>query len=283
MGNLLATFLKESLFAQALERWKAKQTVATVYNRYRLPIYLAADELCSRFHGLSRQENERIVRNIGIQDLKSPPMRERHAMVSDHYLHYRFISNTYRLCSFLGRIELYRRDIGALDVETTDKNRRLEQCLRKIRSALADGWINQHPNQPEWTDCLIFREELRAIGSRMIAPGDIPRVIDFGAFYEIISGDPEGQKEGRWLIQAGLFFDRLVREKDFRLVRMRMIVAHLTELMMLLYPKRVSQEYQKTAQVSRQLFDQMTGGPKWRETPYTPELVSRATALAPSE
>ncbi len=39
-GSLLALYLKEILAVRAFERWKARQTLVSIYRRYRLPIFL---------------------------------------------------------------------------------------------------------------------------------------------------------------------------------------------------------------------------------------------------
>jgi len=181
-GSLLALYIKEFVAARWLEQWKARQTLLGIYRRYQLPIFLAAEELSGRLYGLSREDNDREERAIGLEQLKNPATRELHAAISEHYLRYRFVSNVYRLCTFIAWLELYRRDIGTLDTGQIDRNRQLDACLRNIQCALADGWINQHDDWREWKDCLLYREEQRAIGSAMAVPGDALRVLDFGEF-----------------------------------------------------------------------------------------------------
>lgn len=272
-GSLLAMFIKEFVAARWLDRYRARQTLLGVYRNYQLPIFLAAEELSSRLYGLSREDNDREQREVGLDLLRTKPGRERHAGITDHYLLYRFTSNVYRLCTFLGWIELYRRDIGTLDVDSIDRNHRLEACLNDIRCALADGWINQHDNWRDWGDCMIFREELRAIGHRMATPDQRLCVMDFGTFSEILERDPDGNGDGKWFVQAAHFFENLKRVEDFRIVRMKMLVAHLTALMELLQPGRVDPQYLVTAQVYRDSFDEIIGGPGWRPQPLSPNAL----------
>jgi hypothetical protein len=47
-GNLLATVLKDFLFARYFEERKERQTLMSVYRKYRDPIVLAGEELESR-------------------------------------------------------------------------------------------------------------------------------------------------------------------------------------------------------------------------------------------
>jgi hypothetical protein len=266
-GNLIALYLKEVVVARSFEDWKTKRTLMGVYRRYQVPIFLAARELSGRFYGLTREGAERREdRLYGLEVIRDKTRREGHAATDQHYFRYRFISNVYRLCSFLGWVELYRRDIGTLDVDALDKNHRLEGCLRSIQSVLADGWINQHEDWTKWRDCLVFREELRAIGHRMISDQNGLCVIDFGTFSALLESDPDGDGDARWFIQAAHFFEKLQDKCDFRLVRMKMLVFHLTELMQLLQPGRVERSYIKTAGEFREAFDTLTGGKLWQET-----------------
>lgn len=266
-GSLLAMYIKEFVAARSLETWKSRQTLIGVYRRYQLPIFLSAEELSGRLYGLSREGARDEGFGLSLDLLKRPVRRSFHSGIDDHYLRYRFVSDVYRLCSFLGWIEQYRRDIGTLDVGVIDRNHRLDECLRKIQSALADGWINQHKDWDEWSDYLLFREELRAIGHSMASSKDGLGVVDFGTFTAAIEKDPDGQGDAKWFVCAAHFFENLVREKEFRLVRMRMLVTYLTELMELLQPGRIDRSHVKTAQKYRGLFEEMTGGPKWRPTP----------------
>ncbi|WP_038545456.1 hypothetical protein [Neorhizobium galegae] len=260
-GNLIALYLKDVLAVRSFERWKAHQTLILVYRRYQLPIFLAAEELSGRFYGLSRPNCT--IERFGIDLLHKEISRDSHALAGNHYYQYRFVSNVYRLCSFLGWIELYRRDIGTLDVEALDRNHLLESSLRNVRSAIADGWVNQHPDIHKWRDCLIFREELRAIGCRMADGQKELCLIDFGAFFEILQKRPVGSDSARWFHQAALFFDNLDRDGDFRIIRMRMLVIFLTDLMEVLQPKRLARSHIKTALDWFDELDQITGGKAW--------------------
>jgi hypothetical protein len=257
--SLFALFLKEFIAVRSFERWKAEQTLVQAYRRYQLPIYLAADELSSRFYSLSRKDFFPGERAVGREMLGAEAQQERNVSAGTHYLQYRFASNVYRLCGFLGWIELYRRDIGTLDPSILDRNGRLEACLREIRGVLADGWLNRHNDRLQWRDILLFREEQRAIAHRMIAPGDRPSIIDFGTFYERLLADRSGSGDARWFMLAASLFEHFQPERDFRIVRMKMLVAHLTELMELLQPGRTPKQYLETAAAYRNDIGRLTG------------------------
>ncbi|HEY6817452.1 MAG TPA: hypothetical protein VI168_18100 [Croceibacterium sp.] len=259
----MALYLKEVLAVRSFERWKSRQTLIGVYRRYQAPIFLAADELAGRVYGLARHDNDREIQEIQISILEKDFDRPAHCMVGDHYFQYRFVSNVYRFCSFLGWIELYRRDIGTLDVDSLDRNRLLESCLGNVRSALADGWVNQHDDIKDWRDCLFFREELRAIGYRMVCDGEQLALVDFGTFFETLRKDPKGTGDARWFVQAAHFYVGLERKKDFRMVRMRMLKVFLTDLMEVLQPGRIDRSQVETALELFASIERETGGPNW--------------------
>jgi hypothetical protein len=266
VGNLVALFLKEVVIARSFETWKARKTLEDVYRRYQLPIFITAQELSNRLYHLSRDDNPlRDERDASLALIRNRTAREGHSATDKHYFRYRFLSNVYRLCSFLGWLELYRRDVGTLDTNALDKNHKLEDCLHFVRSALADGSINEHRDWQNWRDYLIFREELRAIGHRMISDDAGLCVMDFGTFVALLESDPDGDGDARWFIQAAHFFEELKDNRDFRIVRMKMLVAHLIDVMELLQPGRANRDYVATAGKIRASLDDFAGGKKWSE------------------
>lgn len=279
-GTLVALYLKDVLAVRSFERWKARQTLIGIYRRYRMPIFLAAEELSGRLHSIAKSETP--AKGYSVQLLKAQTKRDPNAMAGEHYKQYRFVSHVYRLCSFLAWVEMYRRDIGTLDVDALDRNHRLESCLENVRSAIADGWVNSHPDIDAWRDCLIFREELRAIGFRMAEDHKDLTILDFGSFSEILQSDPDGDGEARWFYQAALFFDDLQANKDFRIVRMRLLVVTLTDLMEVLEPGRLPRPYIETALEWFDDIDRATGGKEWRragDKEAVRERLRRATKV----
>ncbi|WP_066114089.1 hypothetical protein [Blastomonas sp. CCH7-E1] len=108
---------------------------------------------------------------------------------------------------------------------------------------------------------------MRAIGHAMLPPSDNLCILDFGSFTSVLEHDPDGTEAARWFVQAAQFFECLKRDQDFRLIRMRMLVVYLTDLMELLQPKRIDRSHITTAKAYRISFDTITGGPKWSQTP----------------
>ncbi len=102
--------------------------------------------------------------------------------------------------------------------------------IADIREAVADGQINDNDDWHLWTDTLIFREELRAIGEGMIETNKDQRtIIGYGKFKTLIS-QFEKSKEPIWLNPAINFFTDLQTEKDFRLERFKRITNSLITL-----------------------------------------------------
>ena len=254
-GNLIALYLKDFIGVRSFERWKATQSLIASFDKYRKPIALAAQELSGRCYAIAVNRSDGPREHVGLDMLQSKPqLNELTGAAKDHFLRYRFVSDVYRLCCFLGWIELYRRELGLLDAGVEDKNRALDICLQSIRSDLADGHINRNSDRHKWTDALIFREEQRAIGHRMIA-GPTTGLVDFGSFCEQLELDLEGNGSARWFVLAGRFFTNLQDDKDFRLIRMQRLVVHLTDLRELLHPSSILPAHLEGA---KRLADQLT-------------------------
>jgi hypothetical protein len=234
-GNFVALYLKEVLTARSHERWKAKQALVAVYDRYRRPICMAGEELSGRCYKLATTP-QKWRETVGFELLRPASSEDKFAAPNRHYFRYKLLSDAYRLCCFLGWLELYRRDLGLLDAGAEKKNQELDKCIKSIRSDLADGRHNRHPDKDHWLDILIFREEQRAIGHRMIAPAPSTGLIDFGTFCEVLEQDADGASSGQWFILSVRFFANIRENRDFRRTRMKRLVIHLTALRQLLQP-----------------------------------------------
>lgn len=279
-GNLVALYLKDFLGARSFERWKARQSLAASFDRYRKPVFRAAEELGGRCYAIAVSQSDWPRQGVGLKLLEQKPNPEQTPeeggqtlVANESYRRYRFVSDTYRLCCFLGWVELYRKDLGLLDTGAETQSRELDMCLQSIRRDLADGWINTSKDRDQWRDALIFREEQRAIGQRMIAAGPSPGLIDFGTFCEQLEGDPGGAGPARWFVVASRLFSNLQTEREFRLVRMRRLVVHLTELRKILLPDAVPPDHLANAErVAKELTDA-----GWLSSPK--ETDAKATRL----
>src|ERR1022692_632603 len=183
VGSLLATFLKDFLFARSLERWRDRRTLLTAYRKYRDPIMKTATDLLARVNDICLNYPTNYLKSelldshpdqLGVNSAEDP-----------YYKRYRLLSTVYRLCALLGWLELYRQDVTFLDTGEKKDSKLLEKALEDIRNDLADGWLNTASDLQKWNDRLIFREEQRAIGEAMIT-GTSPRmVMGYGAFHAL--------------------------------------------------------------------------------------------------
>jgi hypothetical protein len=240
-GTLLGLFLKEVLFARSFERWKAKQSLDRLSRRYRDPITLSALELCNRLTRICDTYPPDFLAAGLLAILPARPSLNSSA--DPYFKRYTLISSVYRLCSFLGWIELFRQEITFLQINEGTANVRLDQAIYAIRSDLADGELNSAKDWDVWYDALLFREEQRAIGESMITiSGDIKVVMGYAEFCDLFPGD-KNTSRGRWIeVASSLFLDPKAN-KDFRLVRMRRLVAHLVDLVEVLAPSRLRDDH----------------------------------------
>lgn len=264
LGGLAALYLKDAIDVRVAGPRVSRHALEEVRNRYRTSIFLAAQELGDRLYSLSRDDRDPAERLAGYELLRADFVREPQAATGPHHHQYRFASSIYRFCALFGWLELYRRDLAAIGVHSLDGDGPLESCLGNIRDAISGGAINQHRLAEDWRDCVIRREELQAIGHRMMAQGADLDLVDFGSFFDILRSDPDGRGDGRWFIQAAGLFDMLGRRQDFRLVRMKMLVIFLTDLMELLQPGRIDRRHIRTALDYLGTMDGLAGGPGWR-------------------
>ena len=102
----------------------------------------------------------------------------------------------YRLCAFLGWIELYRQDTTYL--EPDERSSGVERAIYAIRSDLADRNLSKAKDRASWHDALIFREEQRAIGESMIVTvGQSRTLMGYAEFTESFPGSAQALRE-RW-------------------------------------------------------------------------------------
>ncbi len=137
-----------------------------------------------------------------------------------------------------------------LDTGSVEVNSRLEDILERIRDDLANGRLNVRKDWDKWRDTLIFREEQRTIGSRMITHNDFRAILmDYGTLSDLLESD---RAKARWTTPATAFFVELQDEKDFRLIRMLRLIVHLGELLSLLTPGTLPPDIRKMAKEARQ-------------------------------
>lgn len=238
VGTLVGLALKEHFFARSFELWKSRRTLEALFQKYRDPLLLAADELSIRL--------KEVCDGYGAEYLSSSlldtvPDRMQVAWASDsYYQRYKLESTIYRLCALFGWFELYRQEVVFLRSNRGKHNRRLEAAISAIREVIADGQMNASVDWEDWKDHLIFREEQRAIGAAMItSAGSVRTIMGYGEFSDLLrTGSPPAQY--RWLeVAARFLLDISLTEKDFRAMRLKALYVHLVDLISALDESRV--------------------------------------------
>ncbi|HEY6770263.1 MAG TPA: hypothetical protein VI386_36435 [Candidatus Sulfotelmatobacter sp.] len=247
IGNLLATVLKEFLFARSFERWKERRSLLSVYRRYRDPILLAGDELQRRLSQICKEYPPSYLRTE-VLDADGTQLVTNSAD-DPHYKKYRLLSTVYRLCAFLGWLEIYRQDVTFLETGQSSENERFETALAGFRQTLADGQLNSDYTNSR--DGLVFRVEQRAIGEAMITTvGNSRVVVGYGTFCTLFGRATS--EEGLWPFRiASNFFLDLEPAKDFRQRRLEMMKEHLATIIAVLRPAKGNPSMQTTKREGR--------------------------------
>jgi hypothetical protein len=230
LGALLGVFLKDYIFSRSFEQWKQKQTLETLYHRYRDPLFVSATELASRVGEIL---NHYPTVYLKATVLVSKPERQVHNGIDDPYFQrYKLISTAYRFCAFLGWIELYRQDGTYLHSGNNELSKKLEAAVELVRADLADGQLNMADDWEEWRDTLIFREELRAIGESMIeARGDLRTIMGYCRYVDLIDSDKPSPTQNWTKVILNFLLDLESTDRDFRQTRLKRLVVHLVDLM----------------------------------------------------
>jgi hypothetical protein len=231
VGALLGIVLKDYFFSRAFENWKQQRTLEQLYQKFRDPLLLSSRELCARvIEILDQYPTVYLQQSV----LVSRPERQIENSINDPYFQrYKLVSTAYRICSFLGWLELYRQEIVFLRPGNNKHARRLEGCLAHIRADLADGQLNTADDWMQWRDTLVFREELRAIGEAMIETRGAARaVMGYASFCEVFESKAASRGAKRWIsVVLNFVLDLEVARKDFRKRRLERLVVHLVDLL----------------------------------------------------
>lgn len=233
IGSMAGIVLKDYFFTRSFERWKQRQSLEQIYEKFRDPLLLSAHELASRTVEIINQYPATYLTE---QVLKSRPLRQVENSIDDPYFQrYKLISTAYRLSAFLGWLELYRQEITFLNSGNNEHAKALDLAVNHIRSDLADGQLNKAENWHDWKDNLVFREELRAIGESMIESNGTTRtVMGYGRYCEHLETETHSAVL-RWHPVVMHFFLELQSEGvDFRNTRLKRMLVHLIDLMQLL-------------------------------------------------
>lgn len=170
------------------------------------------------------------------QVLALRPTKQLKNDIDDEYFQrYKLVSTIYRLCAFLGWLELYRQELTFQQGSDGQRSKRLDDIIGQIRSDLADGQINEAPDWHIWRDTLIFREELRGIGESLIETrGTTRTVMGYGRFLELLEAETPSMTKHWAGVVTNFFIDVGYEQKDFRQTRLERLTTHLGELVELL-------------------------------------------------
>jgi hypothetical protein len=237
--TLLALVVKEYFLAKWFDRWKRRQDLEMIYHRLRDPLFVSSVELGNRLHEMMDDYGANFLRRDVLK--LSAIRQERNSADDPYFLKYKLVSSVYRLCAFLGWLELYRELLVFFDVASERKNRVLSEQVGHARADLADGHLNTRKNWHLWHDTLLFREEQRAVGEAMLeGEGEDRRVIGYGRFCELFA-QPEDAR-GRWFhVALNFLIDPDRGSLDFQTIRVQRLAIHATDLADTLYPGRVSE------------------------------------------
>jgi hypothetical protein len=204
VGTLLGLVLKERVFVRSFERWRAALALVDVARRYREPIALSALELCNRLVLIIDEYPTDFLLTSVMNGVA--PERPNLVAAADPYVRrYRHVSSVYRLCAFLGWVELYRQDTTYLEPNEKTRTRAVEKAIFAIRADLADDDFVRLDDWTGWHDSVIFREEQRAIGESMIvALGNIRSVMGYAEFADSYPGARQTSRS-RWVAKGGEF------------------------------------------------------------------------------
>lgn len=229
VGTLISLFFKDYFLNDFFEKRRDKKTIDNIFKKYKDPISLSAIELSSRL--------VEIISNFPTVYLSNKVLNQKatyftsNTIEDSHFKRHKLFSTIYRFSSFLGWLELYRQEITFLNSSNNKVNTELEYYLNKIRSALADGHLNENQDWENWIDFLIFKEEQRAIGENMIIFNQATKtIIGYGKFKTFMDSYLKNG-ENEWIGQCLNFFLDLNNSKDFRKERYFILIKHLKGLM----------------------------------------------------
>ena len=230
VGSIAGVIIKDYFFSRSFEMWKQKVALRQLYEKFRDPLLLSAQELASRILEIVDEYPTVFLRT---EVVATSPQRQIENSTDDPYFRrYKLVSTLYRFCSFLGWLELFRQEIAFLHPGDNRQSLKIDQCVASIRSALADGHINTADDWDNWRDTLVFREELRAIGEVMIETrGSARNVIGYGKFCELFDSTSPSETKQWAMVAMNFFLDLETTQRDFRLTRLQLLLIHLVEFL----------------------------------------------------
>ena len=250
VGSLCGVVLKELFLSRSFERWKQRQTLEQLYQKFKDPLHLSACELASR---VAEILNNFPTNYLNRKVLALRPERQIANSIHDfYYQRYKLISTGYRISAFFAWVELHRQEVTFLHPGNNKHSRELESAIGIVRSDLADGQLNDAEDWDQWRDTLVFREELRAIGESLIeVRGSARSVMGYGKYCEQLESTSPNAVQ-RWSpIVLNFFLDLDSNGKDFRQVRLKRLLVHLVDLLNLIDRESIPPHLEKVSAAFR--------------------------------
>lgn len=214
LGTLLGIFLRDWLLAGSAERRAERRTIRKLIRDSSEPLILAGDDLVRRLEEI----NENYPPDYFVRRPTDAGglIREKTAAIDPHFNRYKVRSTLYRFAAFLGWIECFRSQLSFVELAQSDFAKAFGKQLHQVTRWMSDGTLS--PNWETDRDCLIYREEIRAIGeSMLIAHRDGFRVMGYAQFYAEM--DASG-RVATWVGVLDQFLGNLRSENDFRKTRL---------------------------------------------------------------
>jgi hypothetical protein len=228
---LVASWLRDYVFVRSFEQWKERRALLAAYHRYRDPLLVASEELRRRIAEICEDYPPAWLQSAVLDH--NPRALDANLATDRYYQRYRFTSTVFRLCAWLGWLELYRQDVTFLDAGQAEANKRLRDCLDEIRDDLSEGGLNTGSLEALRSDRLIFKEEQRAIGESMLIGGAPRTVMGYAAFARLFN-DADVADELWWIRVVKGFLADPESPQDFRRTRLQRVGDHLDQAIRLL-------------------------------------------------
>lgn len=194
IAGSIGTLLLTTRFTERRTRDEQQQT----YARHEHQIQLAVKELHESLKRLTPELPKWVDEDLVYDEPHRPSIPNRN---DRYYLKYDLVDCIYRLCAFLGWLELYRTDSKFLRGPSPAKQQQIECFFAEIRRDLADEFIDEKKQlgRTDWCDGFILEEDQRAIGEQML-DREQSEVIGYAAFCERLFCSPKRDNPTGWEI-----------------------------------------------------------------------------------
>jgi hypothetical protein len=222
VSGVLAIFgtISGVLVTSMLAQWKANKEQQQVYARQKKQLRWSALDLRGTLANLSKAEPFPPA-FLDEQLIYSQPPRPTSGSRSDpYYLKYDLVNTVYRLCAFLGWMELYRRDPSFLSGPFRERVK-IEIGFDQIRRALAGSLTS---GTARLAYGFILEDDQRAIGEQMFGRRrEATSVIGYAQFCERLFRTPSpedpikpdnARSQNYWIWNATRFLIELGKYSD---------------------------------------------------------------------